>query len=307
LSLQKDGTLKLDADLFKKSIAADLAAVTRLFTTNGYATSSDVSYFTSTPKSVAGTYAIDITATATTPTVTGAGFSGTYADDATADTMTIAETLSGQSGSIQLANGDTIDTIVNKLNAMFSANAMSLAASKSGNDLVITGTEYGSASQFAVSYTAGGTDGSSQLGLAAATHAGTDVAGTIGGLNATGAGQYLTGVTGGITSGLTIKYTGTSTGAQGTIDFVLGVSGALYNVSDLLAAIDGSPATQQEALKSRVRELETRADTVQQALDRRRDALVKQFVAMESALGRLQQQSASLSSFITSLSARSDS
>ena len=306
LSLQKDGTLKLDSDLFKKSIAANLAAVTRLFTTSGYATNADVSYFSSTGKSVAGSYAINVTAVATTPTVTGAGFSGTYADDATADTLTISEALSGQSGSIQLANGDTIDTIVTKLNSMFSANGLSLSATKTGNDLTITGTEYGSAAQFTVSYTAGGADGSSQLGLAAATHAGTDVAGTIGGLNATGAGQYLTGVTGGVTSGLTIQYSGTSTGAQGSIDFVLGVSGALFNAADLLAAIDGSAATQQDALKTRVRELQVRADTVQQALDRRREALVKQFVGMEAALGRLQQQSANLSSFITSLSARSD-
>jgi flagellar hook-associated protein 2 len=119
LSLQKDGSLKLDADVFKAALGGNLAAVTRLFTTAGYATSSDVTYFTSTSKSKAGSYAVDITAAATTATVTGAGFSGTYVDDATADTMTISEALSGKSGDIQLANGDTTDTIVGKLNAMF--------------------------------------------------------------------------------------------------------------------------------------------------------------------------------------------
>jgi flagellar capping protein FliD len=46
---------------------------------------------------------------------------------------------------------------------------------------------------------------------------------------------------------------------------------------------------------------------VQQALDRRRDALVKQFVAMEAALSRLQQQSTTLNSFIASLNAAANS
>jgi flagellar hook-associated protein 2 len=230
-----------------------------------------------------------------------------YADDGTGDTLTIAESLSGQSIDVQLDNGDTIDSIVNKLNSAFTTNKVALTASRSGNDLVITGSQYGTNASFTVSYAAGGTDGTAQLGLAAGTYTGTDVAGTIGGLAATGQGQILTGVSGGITDGLGILYAGTTTGNQGSIDFVLGMSGILFNAADLIAAADGSVATTKDTLSVRINELQARADTVQQALDRRRDALVKQFVAMEAALSRLQQQSTTLNSFIASLNAAANS
>ncbi len=307
LSLQRDGKLSLDSDAFKAAMTANLASLTRLFATSGYATSTDVSYFTSTDKSVAGTYAVDITTAAATASVTGAGFSGTYADDGTGDTITISDAFSGQSVNVQLDNGDTIDTIVNRLNAAFTAAKMFATASKSGNELVLTGTQHGSAATVTVAYTAGGADGTAQLGLAAGTYAGTDVAGTIGGLAATGQGQVLTGVSGGLTEGLGIRYTGSATGNQGTIDFVLGVSGVLFNAADLIARADGTVAAQQDQLETSIQDLRTRADTVQQALDRRREALVRQFVAMESALGRLQQQSAALSSFISSMNAQQSS
>lgn len=303
LSLQADGKLALDANKFTEAMTTNMASLSRLFSTAGYATNADVTYFTSTAKSKPGTYAVDITAAATTPSLSGAGFSGVYADDGTGDTLTISESFSGQSVDVQLDNGDTIDAIVNKLNAAFTTGKMALTATKNGNDLVITGSNYGTAASFTVAYAAGGTDGTAQLGLAAGTYTGTDVAGTIGGLVATGSGQVLTGVSGGVTDGLGIMYTGSATGAQGSIEFVLGMSGMLFNAADLIAAADGSIATTQDTLSNRINELQQRADTVQQALDRRREALVKQFVAMESALARLQQQSTTLNSFIASMNA----
>ncbi len=303
LSLQSDGKLTLDANAFTAAMSANLASVSRLFATSGYATSPEVSYFTSTDKSVPGTYAVDITTVAATPSLLGAGFSGVYADDATGDTLTVTESFSGQSVDVQLDNGDSIDTIVNKLNAAFATGKLYLTASKSGNDLAITGSQYGSAATFTVAFTAGGADGTAQLGLPAGTVSGIDVAGTIGGNPAVGAGQVLTGAAGEVTEGLGILYTGAATGAQGTIDFVLGLSGMLYNAADLIARADGSAATQQESLNARINWLQDRADTVQGQLERRREALTRQFVAMEAALSRLQQQSSTLTSFIASMNA----
>src|SRR6185436_10446689 len=138
-----------------------------LFATSGSATSSAVSYFISTDKSVPGTYAVDITAVATTPTVSGTGFSGTYADDATADTFAVTDSATGVTTSIQLANGDTIDAIVARLNAAFSIDKQTITASKNGNDLVLTGAQYGSAATITTAFTAGGTDGTAQLGITA--------------------------------------------------------------------------------------------------------------------------------------------
>ncbi len=305
LSLQKDGTLSVDANAFTAALNSNLVSLASLFNTSGTTTNSDVSYFVSTGKTTPGTYSVDITTAATTASVSGAGFSGTYVDDGTPDTMTVTDSTTGASGDVSLSNGDTIDIIVARLNAMFASNKMNLAASKNGNDLKIEGTHFGSAATFTVGYTAGGADGSAQLGIAAGTVAGTDVVGTIGGLPATGSGQMLTGASGGATDGLTIMYTGAATGNQGTINFVLGLGGTLFNAADSIARAGGAVATQQDALQARINELQTRADTVQQALDAKRAALTAQFVAMESALSQIQQQATSLTNFMNQLNASS--
>ncbi len=304
LALQSDGALKLDDGVFKAALASNFTDVVALFTTSGTSTNSLLSYWSSTDKTVPGTYAIDITAAATTPAVTGSGFSGTYVDDATADTLTITDAISGATGSIALANGDTTDTIVARLNSLFANSKMAITASKSGNDLVLTGSRYGTASTFTVAYTAGGTDGSAQLGIPASTFAGTDVAGTIGGVAATGSGQILTAappLVGDPTEGLAVTYSGTATGAMGDLSFTLGVGGMLYNAADTFARQDGTVYDQQQALDKSINDLTTRADTVQQQIDRRRSALIKQFTEMERAISRIQAQGTSLTSFINSL------
>lgn len=303
LALQADGTLKLDEAVLKTALSTSFQDVATLFNTGASSTNGSLSYFVSTAKSLPGNYAVDITAAATTASVTGVGFSGTYADDATADTLTITDAASGATGSIALTNGDTIDAIVTKLNTAFGSNRMTLQASKSGNELVITGTRYGSAASFTVAYTAGGADGSAQLGIAASTVAGTDVAGTIGGLPATGSGQILTGNQLGATEGLALTYTGTALGAIGSVNFTLGVSGMLTNASDLLIEPNGPLIAQTGNLETALRTLQTRADTVQQSLDRRRQALVRQFVEMERAISQIQAQGTSIGSFITSMQA----
>lgn len=303
LALQADGTLKLDDAVLKTALGGNFQDVVSLFTTGATSTNGALSYFVSTAKSQPGTYAVDITAAATTPTVTGAGFSGTYTDDATADTMAITDSATGTTASVSLANGDTIDTIVTKLNTVFAAQRMTLQASKSGNELVITGNRYGAAASFTVAYTAGGADGTAQLGVAAATVAGTDVAGTIGGLAATGSGQVLTGNSGGVTEGLALTYTGAALGAVGSVNFTLGVSGMLNNASELLIDANGPLVGQTDTLTDQLRTLQTRADTVQQSLDRRRQGLVQQFVEMERAISRIQSQGSFITSFITSLQA----
>jgi flagellar hook-associated protein 2 len=307
LSLQKDGTLALDATIFDAALTRNYADVARLFQTGGTATNSEVSYGFSTDKTQAGTYAVNITAAPATASVAGTGFSGTYADDGTSDTMTITDASTNLSGSIQLANGDTTDLIVNKLNAMFAANKMNVTASMNGNDVVIAGTQYGSAAKVTVAYTAGGADGSAQLGIAAGVYGGVDVQGTIGGLAAIGYGRSLTGATGGATEGLALKYTGTAVGAMGTLTFMQGAAGALFNAADVIARSgDGAIATQQDAINRTITSLKTRADTVQQMLDRRKDGLVAQFTAMESAIARIQSQGTAITNFLNAVKAQNN-
>ena len=307
LSLQTDGSLALDEAVFKGALTTNYSDIVSLFTTGGTSTNRSLSYYSSTSKTLPGTYAVNITAVATTPALTGSGFSGTYVDDATSDTMSITDSTTGVTGSVSLSNGDSIDTVVARLNSVFSNSKMALTASKNGNNLVITGSRYGSASTFTVAYSAGGTNGTAQLGMAAGTYAGVDVAGTIGGEVAVGSGQLLTSkpvLVGAAPDGLSVNYSGAATGAVGNLVFSLGVSGMLFNNADVVASPSGSIVTQQGILSKSITELKTRADTIQKAMDNKRAALLRQFTAMESAISRIQSQSASLTSYIGALNAR---
>lgn len=307
LALQADGSLALDDSVFKSALRTNFSDIVALFGTGGTSTNSALTYYTSSNKTQPGTYAVNITAAATTPSQAGSGFSGTYADDGTADTMSITDSTTGATGSISMANGDTIDTVVTRLNAMFASSQMALSASKNGNELVITGSRYGTGANFTVAYTGGGTDNTAQLGFAAGTYAGTDVAGTIGGELAVGSGQTLTAqplLVGTAPDGLSVNYTGSATGAVGDLTFALGVSGLLFNNADLVTAPSGGIDNQQVSLNQSITDLKSRADTVQKAMDAKRAALIRQFTVMESAISRIQAQAASLTSYINQLNAR---
>jgi flagellar hook-associated protein 2 len=183
---------------------------------------------------------------------------------------------------------------------------MQLSASNVGGQVVITGSRYGSAASFTTAYTPGGADGTAQLGIAANTYAGTDVAGTIGGLAATGAGLILTGAAGGPTEGLGITYSGTAIGAVGEFTFTLGVSGMLYNAADVIGRPGGVITSQNEVIERTINDIKGRADTVQQSLDRRRQALIRQFVEMERAISQIQAQGGAITNFLSQLQAQNN-
>jgi flagellar hook-associated protein 2 len=90
--------------------------------------------------------------------------------------------------------------------------------------------------------------------------------------------------------------------ADGSVVRTTGLGGALATVSDLLSRSgDGLAAQRVAALDLRMKTLNARADNVQTRLDRHRETLLSQFVAMETALARLQSQGAALTSQIKSL------
>jgi flagellar hook-associated protein 2 len=112
----------------------------------------------------------------------------------------------------------------------------------------------------------------------------------------------LTGGTGFDTEGLVVKYSGTATGDMGTVTFMQGAAGALFIAADAIARSgDGAVATQQDSIQRTITSLTTRADTVQQILDRRKELLVNQFTAMEAAIAKIQTQGAAITNFVKSL------
>lgn len=167
-----------------------------------------------------------------------------------------------------------------------------ITASDGGGELALAHGDYGAAAGFQVSYTAGGTDGSASLGLSAGAYAGTDVTGTIGGYAATGSGRLLVGDEDTAVEGLMIRYEGADTGSVGSMTFSRGVASQVEVTADLLlGTASGSIDEVKEGMDPRVDRLNDRIESLEGRLERRREALIKKFSAMEEALALAQQQS----------------
>lgn len=302
VALSRTGTLEVDAAALRTALGTNFTEVQALFGTAGTATSSLVRYAGAGADAQPGRYAVDVTAPATRAAVTGAGFGGTYVDDGTADTLTVTDTNGGATATVELRHGDTLDAIVTRLNAEFDAQGVRVRASADGGQLRLESSEYGSLAGFSVAAAGGGADGTAQLGLAAGTWAGTDVAGTIGGHAATGRGQLLTGAEGTPTAGLAVEYLGDAAGAAGEIRYVLGIGGLMKQATDaILRTGDGVVAAQTTSIEASVTRLEARVENAEQLIERRREALIRQFTAMEAALGRMQAQGSWLTQQLSAL------
>ncbi len=139
------------------------------------------------------------------------------------------------------------------------------------------------------------------LGLASGTTNGLDVQGTLGGFAATGSGRTLLGATGTAVDGLSVLYTGTTTGAMGDTTVTLGTGALLQRSLDTwLSATSGTLATKETSLTQRAKSLEDRALQVDDRLSRRRESLLKQYAAMETALAHFQSQSSSITALFNS-------
>jgi flagellar hook-associated protein 2 len=96
--------------------------------------------------------------------------------------------------------------------------------------------------------------------------------------------------------------TANSVQSDGSVIKTTGLGGAIATLGDLMSRSgDGLAAEHIASLQSRTNTLNARADDIQTRLDRHRDTLTARFVAMETALSRLQAQGAALSSQIKSL------
>lgn len=166
---------------------------------------------------------------------------------------------------------------------------MSITASlNEENHLVLSSDNYGSAYSFTIHqennllWTEG--DQTVDNGL--------DVEGTINGEAATGAGQILKGNSGNANvDGLSINYTGTSTGEVGTVKLTLGVAEqynrALYTITD---SIDGYVSFKQQSLSESITKYEKQINDMEAVLEKKRNDMINQYVRMELALQKIQSQ-----------------
>lgn len=304
LERDKNGVLSLKDTAFRAALEADPTGVRRLFSLAGSASDASVEFIAAGSKTQPSDtgYAVDITQVATQAETIGAAFA-TYSTAGTPDTMSITDGATGRTASVALADGDTLAAIVLRLNTAFAAESVRLTAEESGGALRIVSAEYGSDGGFTVAYTPGSADGTSTLGIAAGSYSGLDVAGSINGVVASGRGQILTGGASDDAEGLAIRYTGATARAAGSVTLSLGIGGVLGRIAQELASEASGAALQSTTATLKADAIDPRLDDIQKRLDARRDALIRQFVAMEGALAKSQALSSALTAQIDSLRA----
>jgi len=260
----------------------------------------------------AGTYAVDITQAAAQAAKTGTALSG--AGLVAAETIDVR--IGGAGGttvSYAAHAGDTLDSVADGLNAAFGQQSLAMSAQVVGGQLVLRSSAYGSLASFEVRSSALGAAGE-QTGLVAAPgmwepHAGTDVAGTINGVTATGQGQTLIAPALDPTlGGLALTISATTPGALGTFTSTPGIAARLdAAASDAIDFGTGSITTAISGRQTQISQIDDQISNWDVRLAAREATMRAQFAAMETALGKLRDQSNWLAGQLGSLPSGSTS
>jgi flagellar hook-associated protein 2 len=290
LSLSRDGVLSLDSARFNDAYKNRFDEVRALFTEQRISSNSEL-FFSSSASSVgSGSWDVEITALATAASIVTSGFDGVYDAGVTPDEVTLTDTRSGRSVTVELLTGMTTSDIVSALGDAASAEGLSIDVSAEGNEIRLTHRSTGSSSGISLSF-AGLGDGASEAWSADTSANGTDIAGTIGGHAATGAGNVLVGVGGTPAAGITTRYEGSSLGLVATISLKVGLGAAIERIIDGYIDTGRTLDVRKTSISDQIDRANSRIYEIDGRLERRRANLIARFVAMESAIARLQQAS----------------
>lgn len=316
VSFQKDGSLTLDSSKLQKAIDSNYADIASLFAAVGRGTDPDIKFASSSAKTQAGDYAINITQLASKGTLTGnvaAATETTIAAD-TKWTVTLNDTVPAtlnntQSVSIpagtynpaQLATA--LQSAINGVSAFSKAGA-TVAVTVDDNGMVkLESTRYGSKSNITVVGDTG-TDVSAVFGSAASVK-GVDVAGTIGGYTATGDGQSLTGAPGAPVDGLKLTITGDDIGPRGTFGFSQGYAYQLNTLATGYLGGTGVIAGRTKGLNDTVKDITAQRDKFSTRLVDIEARYRKQYTALDTMIASMNTTQSFLTQQFAAISANS--
>nr|WP_255490423.1 flagellar filament capping protein FliD [Duganella sp. SG902] len=291
ISFQKDGTLTLDSSKLGKAINDNYGDIAGLFAAVGRGTDPDIKFVSSTAKTQAGDYRIDISQLATQGTLQGDAVlpAETTIDADTSWTVTLNDTTpsnvnntatitlpAGTYNPSQLAT--MLQSAINGVSAFSSAGATVTASVGDDGTLKLNSTRYGSKSNIHIN-TASGTSVATVFGGGTPVD-GKDVAGTIGGYTATGDGQTLTGAAGAPIEGLKLTVTGDTTGSRGSFGFSQGYAYQLNMLTAGYLGADGAITSRTKGLNNTVKDI----DKQKTAFSDRLTDIEKRYRAQYSAL-----------------------
>ena len=312
VTLQKDGSMAVDSSKLSSALENNFSDVAALFSATGSTTDSLVSYTSATSKTVAGTYAVNVTQLATQGSTTASAAAGLDISEGVNDTLQV--TLNGVSATITLAAGtyDSADELaaeiqskINGASDFSSAGAVTVQAASDGT-LSMTSSTYGSASN--ISITGGNGQDNLGFGATAIVTAGKNVAGTINGVAAIGDGQYLKGAVGDDSEGLLVEISGSTIGDRGTVTYSQGYACTLSDYAEsLLDSESGIIAQRTDGLTSKINKLEDEESSMSARLALIEKRYRAQFTALESALANMKTTSDYLTQQLDSLNSSNSS
>ncbi len=307
LKFNNDGSITLNEDTLRKAISGDLTGVAALFLGEGAISDGRVTYNSQTPSTQAGTYGIAITSLAQRAIVTGSQAVTNLTAD---ENLTI--THGSKTTAVSLLSGDSLSTVLAKINSALKADGASVTAADDGTGRVkIFTNSYGSSQSVAVASSIADDAGTTGFGTTAVSSTGSDIAGTINGSPAIGNGLTLTGAAGGPEEGLSVTISQTATGDYGTVKVSAGstsvdgtgvmiyLRSVLRNITDPLT---GPIHNSTDALNGNIRQLNERISEYQARLDIRREFLLNEYSRADQALRQMQVLQSSLTSQTASLS-----
>ncbi|RUQ28762.1 MAG: flagellar hook protein [Candidatus Competibacteraceae bacterium] len=308
ISLQRDGTLKLDGGKLDTALKADPQAVAGLFSRVTRTTDPLISASSPGSASQPGIYPITVSQLGTQ-----GRYTGSTASELTigADNSTFKLKVNGvESGEITLTQKTYASSaaLATELQSQINANSTLQTASASisvgyqSGAFTFTSNLYGSASkieftQASASFqtTFGISLGQSQTGQVD----GQDVAGTIGSATATGSGRKLTGA--GAAAGLNVEVLGGSTGTRGALAFSGGIAQKLDSLLGNFLSQTGPLSNETNNLNQRIETIGTQRTALTKRLDSLEARYRTQFLNMDQIIGQLNTTSAFLTQQMTAL------
>jgi len=305
---QGDGKLAItNSARFEDAFRENLDDVIRLMASTGSSSVPGIEFLSSSADTVAGTaYDIDITRAATK-----GYYQGTALDNPASNPVEI----SGSNNTMQLmvdgiksreilltnrtysSGSDLAAEIQTRIDADENIGSRGIVVEwiddGSGGHLKYTSSSYGSTSTVST-VTSVANAAYSALGmLTGSSVKGDNVAGTINGEEAEGVGQQLKGkddseTLKGLVLRVTLDAAGVTAGVEGAVTVTKGVASRLSEVvNSLTKSSDGTFDRRIAAYQNQIKNITDRVTQIDELLALRRDALLKQFYDMETALGQM--------------------
>ena len=311
LTLSETGVLSLNTTTFNEAVENDTASVLEVL--EGASTpSSNLIEAVSVPNgATAGSYTVAVTqapsqatflagAAMSTPLSADEILNFTYSSDATQTTPT------QKIFQVNLTSGMTLAQVIDALNDEFKAQGTDLLAADDSGVLKIHTAEYGADMKFSVFSSLGAAAGTTQVGNTPSDQVGVDIEGSVGGQTATGLGAMLSLTGTGDLSGLRVKYTGTATGAVGTISIVQGAASNFAAIAgNLMDEENGAISARDDALERQIEALQQRIDERKRMLELAEARARKKYVALDASLGRLKTQGEAMANQLATMVAQS--